>query len=202
MACCSFLDTEEVRGSNPRAPTGIPAGSSAALALDPGRRRKLGLQRRGPRNLGVGYGPQSPRRSSLARRTMAGRGRQGRRAVRPLNLEDGPVRLRPGARRVPRRHLRVEKGGPGRIARTVVKIIVLDTDVASRLQRGTVPLDHLSALRTGTAAITFVTVADMFKGAFKAAWRQSRIGQLEAWLAAWPVLPYDATVSRVWGRLI
>ena len=47
---------------------------------------------------------------------------------------------------------------------TVVKIIVLDTDVASRLQRGTVPLDHLSALRTGTPAITFVTVAEMFKG--------------------------------------
>jgi hypothetical protein len=56
-----------------------------------------------------------------------------------------------------------------------VKIIVLDTDVASRLQRGTVPLDHLSALRTGTAA-----VAEMFKGAFKAAWGPSRIGQLES----------------------
>ena len=85
---------------------------------------------------------------------------------------------------------------------TVVKIIVLDTDVASRLQRGTVPLDHLSALRTGTPAITFVTVAEMFKGAFKAAWGPSRIGRLESWLAAWPVLPYDATVPRVWGRLI
>jgi predicted nucleic acid-binding protein len=83
-----------------------------------------------------------------------------------------------------------------------VKIIVVDTDVASRLQRGTVPLDYLSALRMGTAAITFVTVAEMFKGAFKAAWGPSRIGQLESWLAVWPVLPYDATVPRVWGRLV
>jgi hypothetical protein len=62
-----------------------------------------------------------------------------------------------------------------------VRIIILDTDVASRLQRGTVPLDYLSALKTGTAAITFVTVAEMFKGAFKAAWGPSRIGQLESW---------------------
>ena len=72
-----------------------------------------------------------------------------------------------------------------------MRIIVLDTDVASRLQRGTVPLDDLSALKAGTAAITFVTVAEMFKGAFKAAWGPSRIGRLESWLAAWPVLPYD-----------
>jgi hypothetical protein len=54
-----------------------------------------------------------------------------------------------------------------------VKIVVLDTDVASRLVRGTVPLDHLAVLRTGMAAITFVTVAEMFKGAFKAAWGPS-----------------------------
>jgi hypothetical protein len=83
-----------------------------------------------------------------------------------------------------------------------VKIIVLDTDVASRLMRGTLPLDHLAALRTGTAAITFVNVAEMFKGAFKAAWGPSRTGQLESWLAGRPVLPYDATVARVWGRLV
>src|SRR5260370_1198557 len=25
--------------------------------------------------------------------------------------------------------------------------------------------------------------------------------QFDPWLATWPVLPYDATVSRVWGRL-
>jgi len=83
-----------------------------------------------------------------------------------------------------------------------VRIIVLDTDVASRLQRGTVPLDDLTALTAGTAAITFVTVADVFKGGFKAAWGPSCRGRLESWLAAWPVLPYDATVPRVWGRLI
>ena len=83
-----------------------------------------------------------------------------------------------------------------------MKIIVLDTDVASRLVRGTVPLDHLATLRTGMAAITFVTVAEMFKGAFKAAWGPSRLGQLQSWLTTWPVLPYDPAVSRVWGRLI
>jgi predicted nucleic acid-binding protein len=52
------------------------------------------------------------------------------------------------------------------------------------------------------AAITFVTVAEMFKGAFKAAWGPSRLSQLQSWLATWPVLPYGPAVSRVWGRLI
>ena len=83
-----------------------------------------------------------------------------------------------------------------------MKIIVLDTDVASRLMRGTVPLDHLAALRTGMAAITFVTVAEMFKGAFKAAWGQAASGSSNRGWQAGPVLPYDVTVARVWGRLV
>jgi predicted nucleic acid-binding protein len=58
------------------------------------------------------------------------------------------------------------------------------------------------ALKEGTPAITFVTVAEMFKGAFKARWGASRLGQLEAWLVSWPVLPYDAVVPPVWGRLV
>ena len=45
-------------------------------------------------------------------------------------------------------------------------------------------------------------IGEMFKGAFKANWAPSRLGKLESWLASWPVLPYDPTVPRVWGRLI
>jgi predicted nucleic acid-binding protein len=83
-----------------------------------------------------------------------------------------------------------------------VAVIVLDTDVASRLQRGTVPPDHLLVVRAGTPAITFVTVAEMVKGALKASWGPNRIARLESWLAMWPVLPYDAEVPRVWGELV
>lgn len=81
-------------------------------------------------------------------------------------------------------------------------LIVLDTDVASRLQRGTVPAQQLDVLGNGTPAITFVTVAEMYKGALKASWGLDRIGRLEAWLAAWPILPYDSAVARVWGELV
>ena len=70
------------------------------------------------------------------------------------------------------------------------------------LLRGTVPLDYLAAMKAATPAITLVTAAEMTKGALKARWGPARLGALESWLAAWPVLPYDSGVSHAWSRLV
>ena len=51
------------------------------------------------------------------------------------------------------------------------------------------------------ACVTFVTVGEFYKGAFKRGWGERRTQQLEAWLRNVVVLPYTADVSRVWGRL-
>jgi predicted nucleic acid-binding protein len=53
-----------------------------------------------------------------------------------------------------------------------------------------------------TPCITFVTVGELFKGAYKANWGQRRFERLEAWLHNVLVLPYDADVARTWGRLV
>lgn len=79
--------------------------------------------------------------------------------------------------------------------------LVLDTDVASRIQKGSLPRDFQDHLRGKTPCVTFVTVGEFFKGAFKAGWGQRKIETLEAWLRNVVVLPYTGEVSRAWGRV-
>jgi len=82
-----------------------------------------------------------------------------------------------------------------------VDYLVLDTDVASRIQKGALPQDLQEPLRGKTPCVTFVTIGEFFKGAFKAGWGQQRIERLEAWLRNVVVLPYTSEVSRAWGRV-
>jgi hypothetical protein len=82
-----------------------------------------------------------------------------------------------------------------------VEYLVLDTDVASHLQRGSLPSHLHEHVRGKIACVTFVTVGEFFKGAFKRRWSERRIQELEAWLRNVVVLPYSAEISRVWGRI-
>src|SRR2546427_3553579 len=64
MACRTFLDTEEVRGSNPRAPTGITADQRPVLGweVDPKRSCEVAKSRgsfRGQASEGTSPGPGS-----------------------------------------------------------------------------------------------------------------------------------------------
>ena len=79
--------------------------------------------------------------------------------------------------------------------------VVLDTDVASRLQRGTLPADVLEYLDGKRMAVTFVTVAEFYKGAYQRGWGPRRLAELERWLRNVVVFPYDAGVSRRWGEI-
>lgn len=49
--------------------------------------------------------------------------------------------------------------------------------------------------------LTFVTVGELFQGAVHAGWGERRIGALERFVGARPVLPYDRRVARRWGEL-
>jgi len=82
-----------------------------------------------------------------------------------------------------------------------VEHLVLDTDVASHLQRSSLPQELQAHLQGKTPCVTFITVGEFFKGAFKAGWGQRRIEALEAWLRKVVVLPYTSEVSRAWGRV-
>lgn len=84
----------------------------------------------------------------------------------------------------------------------MAEYLVLDTDVASRLQAQCLQADMHRYLVSKTLCVTFVTVGEFFKGAYKANWGQRKLDRLEAWLRNVLILPYDAEVARTWGRLV
>ena len=49
--------------------------------------------------------------------------------------------------------------------------------------------------------VTFVTVGEFYKGAYKRSWGADRMTELERWLRNVVVLPYSAEVSRRWGQV-
>lgn len=77
--------------------------------------------------------------------------------------------------------------------------IVLDTDAASRLQKEALPDGHKELLDSEQLAISFVTVGEFYKGAYKAGWGPARLTKLDNWLARAPVLEYETAVGRAWG---
>lgn len=79
--------------------------------------------------------------------------------------------------------------------------VAIDTDVASRLQKGTEPDwvgHHVVGARTW---LTFITVGELYKWAQVRGWGELRRARLDGWMAARPVIPYDREIARVWGRL-
>ena len=77
--------------------------------------------------------------------------------------------------------------------------VVLDTDAASYAQRGTLSSALRTALVGRILCITFVSVGEFYKGAYKAGWGSERLARLEEWMRNVVVLPYDAGVARTWG---
>ena len=79
--------------------------------------------------------------------------------------------------------------------------LVLDTDAASHVQRGSLLPEHRALLVERTLCITFVTVGEFYKGAYRRGWGERKLATLEQWLRNVVVLPYDADVARTWGRI-
>lgn len=79
--------------------------------------------------------------------------------------------------------------------------VCLDTDVASLIQKRRQPVwvnGHLAGARIW---LTFVTVGELAKWTEIRAWGPSARRRLDQWTAARGILPYDADVARIWGRL-
>lgn len=80
--------------------------------------------------------------------------------------------------------------------------VILDTDVASRLYKSTLPNEFEKALEDNELFISFVTLAEMHKGARRARWGSKRLADLESWLAGWPVIHSDDSVALAWAELV
>ena len=89
----------------------------------------------------------------------------------------------------------------GRSATTIAERIVLDTDVVSRLLRGSLTDDITERLTGAVLLVTFVTVGELFRGAAHARWGPRRIATLTSWLKEVPAIPGDPIVARRWGEI-
>lgn len=79
--------------------------------------------------------------------------------------------------------------------------VVIDTDVASLLQKSQAPpwvLRHLAGARIW---LTFVTVGELAKWTVVRRWGEYRRDRLDAWISRRPVIPYDGEIARMWGEL-
>lgn len=79
--------------------------------------------------------------------------------------------------------------------------VVIDTDVASRLQKGTEPAWVGRRVVGVRVWLTFVTIGELHQWSEVRSWGVPRRQRLDDWIAARPYLPYDGEVARVWGRL-
>lgn len=80
-------------------------------------------------------------------------------------------------------------------------VVVLDTDAVSLLHRRQLDLAYAQHLIGNTAAITFVTLGELYKGMEARSWGERRRTDLAAWVDRLLVLPYSDEVAHTWGRL-
>jgi toxin FitB len=79
--------------------------------------------------------------------------------------------------------------------------VVIDTDVASLLQKHQAPPWVLRQVTGARIWLTFVTVGELAKWAVVRRWAGDRRGRLDDWIAGRPLIPYDTRIAQVWGEL-
>ncbi|MCE5229565.1 type II toxin-antitoxin system VapC family toxin [bacterium] len=81
-----------------------------------------------------------------------------------------------------------------------METLVLDTNIVSYLMRGHSFAEryrpHLIGKRL---AVSFMTVAEMYEGAYRGGWDENKIAALEQELKKYLVIPYSAKIARSWG---
>ncbi len=80
--------------------------------------------------------------------------------------------------------------------------ILVDTDVFSYIFRNDTRAQFFRPhLEHKTLAISFMTVAELYYGAYKSNWGSRRIAQLENVLRNYVVIPYDMEVTKLWAEI-
>jgi tRNA(fMet)-specific endonuclease VapC len=83
-----------------------------------------------------------------------------------------------------------------------VSTVLLDTDVFSYLFKNHPVADlYRFHLKEHTLAISFMTVAELFEGAFRAGWNARRMERLRLCIRSYTVIPSDNNLSKRWGEV-
>ena len=80
--------------------------------------------------------------------------------------------------------------------------VLLDTNIVSYVMKG----DTRAALYRRhidgqTLAVSFMTVAELYEGAFRAGWGQKKMALLEDQLKNYVVIPFTKNICLEWGKL-
>lgn len=80
--------------------------------------------------------------------------------------------------------------------------LVLDTNIVSYLLRGDTRADpYRKHLAGKTLAISFMTIGEMYEGAYRAAWGPPKLRALSAALSKYLVVPSSNSVCDHWARI-
>ena len=80
--------------------------------------------------------------------------------------------------------------------------LVLDTNVVSYImKRDPLSERYRPHLEGHTLAISFMTVGELYEGAYRAAWGDRKMAVLAATLRSYVVIPFSSEMSRQWGAI-
>ncbi len=83
-----------------------------------------------------------------------------------------------------------------------MSVIVLDTNIVSYLMKGHALADRYRPHLEGkTLAISFMTVAELYEGAYRARWGSRRLKNHAAVLRTYLVLPSTPVMASRWGQV-
>lgn len=85
----------------------------------------------------------------------------------------------------------------------MIETLLLDTDVTSFLLKRDSRADKYRPIVEGKRlALSFMSVAQLYKWAIKRNWGAKRGKQLEAALQRYVILPYDSELAWTWARVV
>lgn len=83
-----------------------------------------------------------------------------------------------------------------------MRYVIVDTDAFSLLWQNREQSASLAPhLQGSVPVLSFTSVAEVYFGAAKANWGDTRVRQLDEAVRRYVVAPYDYELARLWGRL-
>lgn len=85
----------------------------------------------------------------------------------------------------------------------MAETLLVDTDVVSYFFKGRTEAEKYRSIVEGQRlALSFMSVAELFKWAVKRNWSDRSIGRLEGTLKRYVVIPYDRDLAWAWATIV
>jgi tRNA(fMet)-specific endonuclease VapC len=83
-----------------------------------------------------------------------------------------------------------------------LEVRILDTNIVSYLMNGHTTAEAYRPHMEGCdIAISFMTVAELYEGAYRKGWDATRFARLERELQRYVVIPHSIALCRLWGEI-